>query len=50
MYNKFYDTYGHSYEEYEKSHKRRLDFLVQDLNINCLKNNSIFTISTKNII
>ncbi len=33
-YAKFYETYGHSYDEYESSHKGRLDFLVQDLGLN----------------
>lgn len=40
-YNNFYETYGHSYEDYEKSHKARLDFLVEDLSINSLINKNI---------
>jgi 2-polyprenyl-3-methyl-5-hydroxy-6-metoxy-1,4-benzoquinol methylase len=32
-YSKFYKTHGHSYEEYEKSHKARLDFLIEDLGL-----------------
>jgi 2-polyprenyl-3-methyl-5-hydroxy-6-metoxy-1,4-benzoquinol methylase len=32
-YDKFYKTYGHSYEEYERSHKPRLDFLLEDLKV-----------------
>lgn len=30
----FYDYNGHSYSEYEDSHKARLDFLVEDLKLN----------------
>lgn len=41
LYNQFYNTYGHSYEEYEKSHKQRLDFLVSDLHLNELNNKKI---------
>jgi SAM-dependent methyltransferase len=37
----FYQTYGHSYEDYEKSHKERLDFLVDDLELNKLHNHNI---------
>lgn len=40
-YNNFYETYGHSYDEYERSHKDRLDFLVSDLNLNSLENKNI---------
>lgn len=40
-YSKFYKTYGHSYEEYDKSHKERLDFLVKDLHLNSLKDKKI---------
>ena len=40
-YEDFYKTYGHSYEEYERSHKPRLDFLVEDLNLNELTDKNI---------
>ena len=40
-YDKFYQTYGHSYQEYENSHKNRLDFLVEDLKLNELRNQKI---------
>jgi SAM-dependent methyltransferase len=40
-YNNFYKTHGHSYEEYERSHKPRLDFLIEDLNLNQLTNQKI---------
>ena len=40
-YESFYNTYGYSYDEYEKSHKSRLDFLVEDLDLNSLKNKTI---------
>lgn len=40
-YSNFYQTYGHSYDEYEKSHKQRLDFLVEDLKLNELNNKKI---------
>lgn len=40
-YDKFYETYGHSYEEYNRSHKDRLDFLVEDLKLNQLRNHII---------
>jgi 2-polyprenyl-3-methyl-5-hydroxy-6-metoxy-1,4-benzoquinol methylase len=40
-YESFYNTYGHSYDEYEKSHKERLDFLVEDLNLNFLIDKNI---------
>jgi 2-polyprenyl-3-methyl-5-hydroxy-6-metoxy-1,4-benzoquinol methylase len=40
-YSKFYETYGHSYEEYNRSHKDRLDFLVEDLRLNKLENHLI---------
>jgi 2-polyprenyl-3-methyl-5-hydroxy-6-metoxy-1,4-benzoquinol methylase len=40
-YEDFYKTYGHSYEEYERSHKPRLDFLVEDLKLNELKDKNI---------
>jgi 2-polyprenyl-3-methyl-5-hydroxy-6-metoxy-1,4-benzoquinol methylase len=32
----FYSTLGHSYQEYENSHKDRLDFLIKDLKLNKL--------------
>lgn len=35
-YDNFYKTYGHSYKEYEYSHKPRLDFLIEDLKLNKL--------------
>lgn len=41
IYDSFYKTHGHSYEEYEKSHKERLDFLIEDLRLNDLKNKKI---------
>lgn len=44
LYNQFYHTYGHSYEEYEKSHKERLDFLVEDLKLTQLENKTIVDI------
>ena len=37
----FYTTYGQPYDQYERSHKNRLDFLVEDLNLNDLKNKKI---------
>lgn len=40
-YENFYKTYGHSYNEYEASHKGRLDFLVEDLSLNNLQNKNI---------
>lgn len=40
-YSKFYKTHGHSYDEYEKSHKERFDFLIEDLNLNSLTNKKI---------
>ena len=40
-YSKFYKTHGHSYEEYEKSHKERLDFLTKDLHLNSLEGKKI---------
>jgi 2-polyprenyl-3-methyl-5-hydroxy-6-metoxy-1,4-benzoquinol methylase len=40
-YSDFYKTQGHSYEEYERSHKPRLDFLVEDLKLNELKDKNI---------
>jgi 2-polyprenyl-3-methyl-5-hydroxy-6-metoxy-1,4-benzoquinol methylase len=40
-YSNFYKTYGHSYEEYEKSHKERFDFLIEDLKLNDLKDKKI---------
>ena len=40
-YDSFYNTYGHSYDEYEKSHKQRLDFLVEDLNLSSLAGKNI---------
>ena len=40
-YSKFYKTHGHSYEEYEKSHKERLDFLIKDLHLNSLEGKNI---------
>jgi 2-polyprenyl-3-methyl-5-hydroxy-6-metoxy-1,4-benzoquinol methylase len=40
-YNIFYETSGHSYEEYERSHKPRLDFLVEDLKLNELYDKKI---------
>lgn len=44
IYNQFYNTHGHSYEEYEKSHKQRLDFLVEDLKLTQLENKTIVDI------
>ena len=41
MYDKFYKTYGHSYDEYESSHKARLDHLVKDLSLNQLTEKKI---------
>lgn len=41
IYSDFYKTYGHSYEEYENSHKPRLDFLIEDLKLNDLKDKKI---------
>jgi len=41
IYNSFYKTYGHPYEEYEKSHKERFNFLIEDLKLNDLKNQKI---------
>jgi SAM-dependent methyltransferase len=38
-YNNFYQTYGHSYDEYEASHRGRLDFLVEDLKLDKLQGN-----------
>lgn len=35
---KFYDTQGHSYKEYEKSHGKRFDFLFRDLELYKLEN------------
>jgi 2-polyprenyl-3-methyl-5-hydroxy-6-metoxy-1,4-benzoquinol methylase len=43
-YDEFYKTYGHSYDEYEKSHKGRLDFLIEDFDLNSLKNKKIIDI------
>lgn len=40
-YDSFYKTYGHSYGEYEKSHKQRFDFLIDDLKLNSLKDKKI---------
>ena len=40
-YEDFYKTYGHSYDEYERSHKPRLDFLVEDLELNELIDKNI---------
>ena len=40
-YEDFYKTYGHSYDEYERSHKPRLDFLVEDLKLDELKDKNI---------
>ncbi len=40
-YQDFYDTYGHSYEEYDETHKRRFDFLIEDLKLNELKDKQI---------
>jgi SAM-dependent methyltransferase len=40
-YTDFYKTYGHSYDEYERSHKPRLDFLVEDLKLNELIDKNI---------
>jgi len=45
-YEDFYKTYGHSYEEYERSHKPRLDFLVEDLKLNELKDKNIADIGS----
>lgn len=39
--NNFYKLDGHSIEEYERSHKPRLDFLVEDLKLNSIVNNSV---------
>lgn len=44
IYDQFYNTHGHSYEEYEKSHKQRLDFLVEDLELNQLVDKKIVDI------
>ena len=41
IYSDFYNTYGHSYEEYERSHKERLDYIVEDLKLNTLNNQTI---------
>lgn len=41
IYSDFYKTYGHSYEEYERSHKDRLDYLVKDLKLNNLNDQLI---------
>ena len=40
-YQDFYNTHGHTKEEYERSHKARLDFLVEDLDLNSLKDKNI---------
>jgi len=40
-YQDFYKTHGHTYEEYDKSHGSRLDFLVEDLKLNELTNQRI---------
>lgn len=44
IYNQFYATHGHSYDEYEKSHKQRLDFLVEDLKLTELEDKKIVDI------
>lgn len=36
-YPEFYTTSGHDYESYEKSHGSRLDYLVEDFNLNQLE-------------
>lgn len=41
IYSDFYKTYGHSYDEYEMSHKERLDFLIEDLKLNNFKDKKI---------
>jgi 2-polyprenyl-3-methyl-5-hydroxy-6-metoxy-1,4-benzoquinol methylase len=41
IYSDFYRTIGHTGDEYEKSHKPRLDFLIEDLKINDLKDKKI---------
>jgi len=41
QYSSFYNTNGHSYQEYENSHKARLDFLVEDLKLNSLEDQKI---------
>lgn len=40
-YQDFYNTHGHSYNEYERSHRGRIDFLVEDLKLNSLINQKI---------
>ena len=40
-YQDFYDTNGHSYQEYDRSHKERFDFLIEDLKLNELKDKKI---------
>lgn len=37
----FYTLDGHSIEEYERSHKGRLDFLVEDLKLNEIKDSQV---------
>ncbi len=37
----FYKLDGHSIEEYERSHKARLDFLVEDLKLNEIKDSAV---------
>ncbi len=39
--NNFYKLDGHSIEQYERSHKPRLDFLVEDLKLAEIKNSSV---------
>lgn len=41
QYQNFYETDLHSYQEYENSHKPRLDFLVKDLSLNELFDKNI---------
>jgi 2-polyprenyl-3-methyl-5-hydroxy-6-metoxy-1,4-benzoquinol methylase len=41
IYTDFYKTIGHEFEEYESSHKNRLDFLVEDLKLSNLYNQKI---------
>lgn len=43
--DKFYDkNYGQGIEEYEKSHKARFDFLIEDLKLNEIKNSNILDV------
>jgi len=43
--DKFYDkNYGQGVEEYERSHRPRFDFLIEDLKLNEIKNSNILDV------